>query len=58
MFQNGPATLHLGKLQEEVDKIRRMALEDRTGVFNKSSDSPSFPTSPYKNFDVRDLDKP
>jgi hypothetical protein len=56
MFQNGPAIMHLGHLQEEVEKIRRMALEDRTDVFIKRSDSPSY--SPYKDVDVRDFDKP
>jgi hypothetical protein len=34
--------MHLGKLHEEVEKIRRMALEDRTGVFVKRSDSPLY----------------
>jgi hypothetical protein len=33
-----------------------VALEDRTDMFIKRNNPPSF--SPYKDFDVRDLDKP
>jgi hypothetical protein len=54
MFQNGPATMHIGHLHEEVEEIRRMALEDRNDKFTKSLPSPS----PYKDFDAHDLDKP
>ena len=56
MFQNGPATMHIGKLHEQVEELRRFTLEDGGGVFIKRNDSPSL--SPYKDFDVRDLDKP
>jgi transcriptional regulator len=54
MFQNGPAIMYLGKLHDKVEEIRRMASEDRNDKFTKSLPSPS----PYKDFDVRDLDKP
>jgi hypothetical protein len=56
MFQNGPATMQLGKLHEQVEELRRFALEDRTDTFAKRSDS--LHSSPYHDFKVRDLDKP
>jgi hypothetical protein len=58
MFQNGPATMHLGQLQDKVDEIRRIALEDRSDTFTKKSDSLHSHSSPYYDFNVRDLDKP
>jgi hypothetical protein len=66
MFQNGPATLELGTLREKVEDLRRFALEDRSrsGTFTKRADLHSYPSPssssslPYKEFDVRDLDKP
>jgi hypothetical protein len=61
MFQNGPATMYLGKMHEEIEEIRRIALEDRSDTFTTKRDNlnrglPS--PSPYHDFNVRDLDKP
>jgi hypothetical protein len=58
MFQNGP---EIGTLHEKVEELRRFASEDRSDTFIKRGDSlPLFSpsSSPYKDFNVRDLDKP
>jgi hypothetical protein len=58
MFQNGP---EIGTLHEKVEELRRFASEDMSDTFIKRGDSlPLFSpsSSPYKDFNVRDLDKP
>ena len=48
MFQNGPATMHLGQLHHEVDELRKQAFGDNNDTFGRSLS--------YR--DLHDLDKP
>jgi hypothetical protein len=57
IIQNGPEIMQLRKLQDRVEEIRRAAFENRD-TFTQRLPSYSSSSSPYHDFNVRDLDKP
>ena len=52
-----PATMHLGRLHERVDELRKIALGDDNNN-NGNKNTIGTRSLPYNNFDSHNLDRP